>query len=105
LKKNCVHKAGGRFGHVNPDGVVFYNALIDALLQKGTALLMHHQIYDGNHNFEDTMGLHAFIYAGMEPFVTICHYDIPQELDTRYGGWLNPEIQYACSCISQTCMP
>ena len=25
----------GRFGHVNPDGVAFYNALIDALLQRG----------------------------------------------------------------------
>jgi beta-glucosidase/6-phospho-beta-glucosidase/beta-galactosidase len=26
---------GGRFGHVNPDGVTFYNALINALLDKG----------------------------------------------------------------------
>jgi len=25
----------GRFGHANPDGVAFYNALIDALLQRG----------------------------------------------------------------------
>ncbi|GJN02362.1 hypothetical protein PR202_ga19704 [Eleusine coracana subsp. coracana] len=55
----------GRFGNVNPDGVAFYNALIDALLQKG-----------------------------IEPFVTICHYDIPQELATRYGGWLSTEIQF-----------
>ncbi|GJN27054.1 hypothetical protein PR202_gb15037 [Eleusine coracana subsp. coracana] len=59
-----AHKTGGRFGNVNPDGVAFYNALIDALLQKG-----------------------------IEPFVTICHYDIPQELAMRYGGWLSPEIQ------------
>lgn len=27
--------ADGRFGKVNPDGVAFYNAIIDALLQKG----------------------------------------------------------------------
>jgi beta-glucosidase len=55
----------GRFGDVNPDGVAFYNALIDGLVQKG-----------------------------IQPFVTICHYDIPHELDERYGGWLSPEIQY-----------
>jgi beta-glucosidase len=27
--------AGGRFGDINPDGVAFYNQIIDALLQKG----------------------------------------------------------------------
>ncbi|XP_039775051.1 probable inactive beta-glucosidase 14 isoform X2 [Panicum virgatum] len=54
----------GRFGHLNPDGVAFYNQLIDALLQKG-----------------------------IQPFVTISHYDIPQELEARYGGWLSPEIR------------
>ncbi|KAI5014198.1 hypothetical protein ZWY2020_055588 [Hordeum vulgare] len=54
----------GRFGHINPDGVAFYNAIINALLQKG-----------------------------IQPFVTIFHYDIPHELEERYGGWLSPEIQ------------
>ncbi|XP_048558507.1 probable inactive beta-glucosidase 14 isoform X2 [Triticum urartu] len=55
----------GRFGHVNPDGVAFYNAIINALLHKG-----------------------------IQPFVTIFHYDIPHELEERYGGWLSPEIQF-----------
>ncbi|CAD6344167.1 unnamed protein product [Miscanthus lutarioriparius] len=55
----------GRFGHANPDGVAFYNALIDALLQRG-----------------------------IEPFVTISHYDIPYELEKRYGGWLSPKIRF-----------
>jgi beta-glucosidase/6-phospho-beta-glucosidase/beta-galactosidase len=27
--------AGGLFGDVNPDGVAFYNAIIDALVLKG----------------------------------------------------------------------
>jgi beta-glucosidase/6-phospho-beta-glucosidase/beta-galactosidase len=26
---------GGRFGHINPEGIAFYNALIDALIEKG----------------------------------------------------------------------
>ncbi|GJN02361.1 hypothetical protein PR202_ga19703 [Eleusine coracana subsp. coracana] len=64
----------GRFGHINPDGVAFYDALIDALLQKG-----------------------------IEPFVTICHYDIPQELETRYGGWLSPEIQKDFGYFADAC--
>ncbi|KAK3142090.1 hypothetical protein QOZ80_4BG0342090 [Eleusine coracana subsp. coracana] len=64
----------GRFGHINPDGVAFYNALIDALLQKG-----------------------------IEPFVTICHYDIPQELEKRYGGWLSPEIQKDFGYFADAC--
>ena len=32
---NQIIAAGGRFGEVNPDGVAFYNAIIDALLHKG----------------------------------------------------------------------
>uniref|UniRef100_A0A0E0PBI7 4-hydroxy-7-methoxy-3-oxo-3,4-dihydro-2H-1,4-benzoxazin-2-yl glucosidebeta-D-glucosidase n=1 Tax=Oryza rufipogon TaxID=4529 RepID=A0A0E0PBI7_ORYRU len=64
----------GRFGDVNPDGVAFYNALIDGLVQKG-----------------------------IQPFVTICHYDIPHELDERYGGWLSPEIQKDFSYFAEVC--
>ncbi|XP_010920356.2 beta-glucosidase 18 [Elaeis guineensis] len=54
----------GRFGKVNSAGIAFYNRLIDALLLKG-----------------------------IQPFVTLNHYDVPQELEDRYGAWLNPQIQ------------
>ncbi|KAK6149783.1 hypothetical protein DH2020_017308 [Rehmannia glutinosa] len=54
----------GRFGHVNMAGIDHYNKLIDALLEKG-----------------------------IQPFVTLTHYDIPQELEVRYGAWLRPEIR------------
>ncbi|XP_027338207.1 beta-glucosidase 47-like [Abrus precatorius] len=54
----------GRFGNVNRAGIDYYNRLIDALLLRG-----------------------------IEPFVTITHYDIPQELEDIYGGWLSPKIQ------------
>lgn len=54
----------GRFGKVNSVGIAFYNRLIDDILNKG-----------------------------MEPFVTLSHYDVPQELEDRYGAWLNPQIQ------------
>ncbi|KAI3456429.1 hypothetical protein Pfo_013092 [Paulownia fortunei] len=66
----------GRFGNVNMAGIDHYSKLIDALLQKG-----------------------------IQPFVTLTHYDIPYELEERYGAWLSPEIRndfehYADVCFN-----
>jgi beta-glucosidase len=49
-------------GELNPKGMAFYDRLIDGLLE-----------------------------AGIEPFVTLCHYDIPQLLEDR-GGWVNRDM-------------
>ncbi|KAJ6925548.1 beta-glucosidase 46-like isoform X1 [Populus alba x Populus x berolinensis] len=54
----------GRFGDINKAGISYYNKLIDSLLLKG-----------------------------IQPFVTLVHYDIPEELEERYGGWLSPRCQ------------
>ncbi|KAF2288871.1 hypothetical protein GH714_022490 [Hevea brasiliensis] len=54
----------GRFGEINSEGITFYNKLIDALLLKG-----------------------------IEPVVTLHHFDVPQELEDRYGAWLSSQIQ------------
>ncbi|KAJ3864226.1 glycoside hydrolase family 1 protein [Lentinula novae-zelandiae] len=53
---------GGRDDPVNPKGIEFYSKLIDALLEKNII-----------------------------PFVTLYHWDLPQSLHERYGGWLNKE--------------
>ncbi|KAM3749355.1 hypothetical protein ACB098_05G178100 [Castanea mollissima] len=54
----------GRFGKVNRAGIDHYNNFINALLHKG-----------------------------IQPFVTLTHYDIPQELEDKYGAWLSSKVQ------------
>lgn len=67
---------GGRHDPVNPEGIRFYSNLIDALLENG-----------------------------ITPFVTLYHWDLPQALHDRYGGWLNKEeivedyVRYAKVCF------
>ncbi|KAJ0079847.1 hypothetical protein Patl1_23762 [Pistacia atlantica] len=50
-------------GGVNWKGVDFYNSLINQLLSNG-----------------------------IEPFVTLFHWDVPQALEDEYGGFLSSEI-------------
>ncbi|WCJ18992.1 beta glucosidase 17 [Euphorbia peplus] len=50
-------------GGVNKEGVKFYNSLIDQLLSQG-----------------------------IEPFVTLFHWDLPQNLEDEYGGFLSSKI-------------
>ncbi|CAI0407141.1 unnamed protein product [Linum tenue] len=64
----------GRFGGVNQAGIVHYNNLINELLQRG-----------------------------IQPFVTLTHYDIPQELEERYRAWLSPQIQEDFRYYAEVC--
>lgn len=62
-------------GWVNQRGIDFYNTLIDTLIENG-----------------------------IEPWVTLYHWDLPQSLEYQYGGWLGPQIirdfaHYASVCF------
>ncbi|XP_039044042.1 beta-glucosidase 46-like [Hibiscus syriacus] len=64
----------GRFGKINEAGIGFYDNLIDALLVKG-----------------------------IQPFVTLTHIDLPQELEDRYGSWLSPQSQEDFAYFADIC--
>ena len=53
-------------GEPNPKGIDFYSRLVDELLA-----------------------------AGIEPFATLYHWDLPQALQDRYGGWRSKETSQA----------
>lgn len=60
---------------INYDGILYYNNLIDSLLE-----------------------------SGIEPFITLYHWDLPQSLQDRYGGWEDRSIiedfaRYARICF------
>jgi beta-glucosidase len=53
-------------GEENPMGLDFYNRLVDELLA-----------------------------AGIEPWMTLFHWDLPQALEDRFGGWESKDCAYA----------
>ncbi|KAF8799731.1 beta-glucosidase [Phlegmacium glaucopus] len=65
----------GEFDPVNNEGIKHYREIIEELVK-----------------------------AGITPFVTLYHWDLPQALHDRYGGWLNRKIvddfvHYAKTCF------
>jgi len=41
--------------------------------------------------------------TGIEPFVTLTHYDTPQELEDRYGAWLSAEARRDFGHLADVC--
>ncbi|CAI5502669.1 unnamed protein product [Closterium sp. Naga37s-1] len=59
---------------VNPEGVAYYSALIQALLDHG-----------------------------ITPYVTLFHWDLPLALEKDFGGWRSPEIVPCFRTYADTC--
>ncbi|KFK40643.1 hypothetical protein AALP_AA2G023200 [Arabis alpina] len=64
----------GRIGGINYLGIKHYNSLIDALIKNG-----------------------------ITPFVTLNHFDYPQELENRFNSWLSPEMQTEFGYLADIC--
>lgn len=66
----------GTKASINPEGIAFYNNLIDACLANG-----------------------------IQPWITLYHWDLPQHLEEKVQGWLGDEISdlfvdYADACFN-----
>lgn len=61
-------------GEPNQEGISYYSKLLDALLEKG-----------------------------IQPYVTLYHWDLPQALEDRYNGWLSREIVKDFEHYAHTC--
>lgn len=66
----------GRADNINAKGLAFYNDVIDTL-----------------------------IAAGIEPWITLYHWDLPADLDDKTGhaGWLNSNITYLFNDYAEVC--
>lgn len=63
-----------RHGGVNEEGITYYNNLINELLKNG-----------------------------MEPFVTLYHWDMPQALEDEYGGFLSRRVVEDFGTFAEEC--
>jgi beta-glucosidase len=62
-------------GAVNPEGLAFYERLVDGLLKRG-----------------------------IQPYATLYHWDLPAELQRRDGGWLSRDTAYRFADYAQIVM-
>ncbi|XP_043705458.1 beta-glucosidase 42 [Telopea speciosissima] len=59
---------------VNEEGIAYYNNVINALLEKG-----------------------------IQPYITLYHWDLPSNLHESIGGWLNEKIVKLFTSYAETC--
>ncbi|CAK9871950.1 unnamed protein product [Sphagnum jensenii] len=67
-------KLDGSVPELNADGVAYYNHLIDGLLAKG-----------------------------IQPYVTLYHWDLPQIYQDAFGGWLSQKIVKVYADYAEAC--
>ena len=84
-------------GEPNEEGLNYYNGLIDALLEGISSSKFQCLKSELLLSVSDYFSLVSSIFVGpgIQPYVTLFYWDLPQALEDRYGGWLNSQIVYA----------
>ena len=89
---------GSLSGGINREGVNYYNNLINELLSKGMRVNFYNNLqmavwsapfFISPYNY---LGYNPCASAGMQPYVTLFHWDTPQALEDKYEGFLSPNI-------------
>lgn len=78
-------------GEPNQEGINYYNNLIDALLEKGISV-KYHLDFTFYMTSTITEALAIVVLSGIQPYVTLYHWDLPQALEDKYEGWLSRQI-------------
>ncbi|XP_073032946.1 beta-glucosidase 6-like [Primulina eburnea] len=47
--------------------------------------------------------INALLANGIEPYVTLYHWDLPQSLEDKYAGWLDPQSIKDFTMYAETC--
>ena len=76
-------------GPINPKGLLFYKNLIKELRTHGERFFPFNLVLKANLSF---FLIKKFSQIGIEPHVTLYHYDLPQTFEDDYGGWINRKI-------------
>ena len=85
---------GGTTPQVNQEGVAYYNNLINELLKRGllASLLISFLEICCHFRFSFPCADIGYESAGIQPYVTLYHWDIPQSLYEAYGAWIDSKV-------------
>jgi beta-glucosidase len=81
-------------GGVNKEGIKYYNNLINELLSKGKSSNLEYIMLIIYSTARWFLFVNLYVFAGLQPFVTLFHWDSPQALEDEYRGFLNPKIMW-----------
>ncbi|KAK3031396.1 hypothetical protein RJ639_037394, partial [Escallonia herrerae] len=60
--------------------------------ERGRSQILYNDLIDELHANASFLSTKEVFLKGIEPFVTLFHWDVPQALEDKYGGFLSPNI-------------
>ena len=79
-------------GGVNRIGIEYYNNLTNELLANGGYYSSQYYYHMISLIKFSLYYIHILNFLGIEPYITLFHWDTPQALEDEYGGFRGREI-------------